>query len=428
MTDRELAGQELTRRARPNEERVLALLGRAGRASRADLARQLAIPKATVADIVADLIGRQLITPVSPAARPAAPGRPAQVLALTGPAPAIAALTWTSGQLRWAIATLSGTVLSDGVTVPEPSTDRSLADLADDSLARAARLAGYEVAALAAVVLSVPAPFQRGVGTAVTVPAAHAAAGARRMTTWLDQELAAELARRTGRPVLVENDANLGALGEHAFGAGRGKPDQVYVKFGRASVGAGLIIGDRLHRGSSGFAGELAHVQVRDNGPVCACGGRGCLIRTISTEMIDLAQPAYEQPLTFSAMLSLAEAGDIGLQRLLGDFGRGIGRPLADACTLLNPDLFVLDGSIGPAGHHIIGGMTEAIERHACPATSAAVRVVAGSLGARAETLGAVVLVRQEHDRGRAEAVGSPKDRGPAPAGSGPVRRDMEDR
>ena len=63
--------------------------------------------------------------------------------------------------------------------------------------------------------------------------------------------------------------------------------------------------------------------------------GRGCLIRTVSTEMIDLAQPAYEQPLTLATMLSLAEAGDIGLQRLLGDLGRGVGRPLADACTLL---------------------------------------------------------------------------------------------
>lgn len=90
-------------------------------------------------------------------------------------------------------------------------------------------------------------------------------------------------------------------------------------------VGSGLIVGDRLHRGARGFAGELAHVQVRENGPVCACGGRGCLIRTISTEMIDLAQPAYEQRLTYPAMIGLAESGDVGMQRLLGDFGRAIG-------------------------------------------------------------------------------------------------------
>jgi len=150
----------------------------------------------------------------------------------------------------------------------------------------------------------------------------------------------------------------------------------------------------RLHRGARGFAGELAHVQVRENGPVCACGGRGCLIRTISTEMIDLAQPAYEQRLTYPAMIGLAESGDVGMQRLLGDFGRAIGRPLADLCTLLNPGLFVLDGSIGQAGEHVIAGMREVIDRHACPVMSAAAQVVPGSLGSRAEVLGAVVLAR----------------------------------
>ena len=115
--------------------------------------------------------------------------------------------------------------------------------------------------------------------------------------------------------------------------------------------------------------------------------------------MIDLAQPAYEQPLTLATMLSLAEAGDIGLQRLLGDLGRSIGRPLADACTLLNPDLFVLDGSIGPAGDHIFSGITQAIDRYATPAASAAARVVRGVLETNAEVLGAVVLVRQEWER-----------------------------
>jgi predicted NBD/HSP70 family sugar kinase len=111
--------------------------------------------------------------------------------------------------------------------------------------------------------------------------------------------------------------------------------------------------------------------------------------------MIDLAQPAYEQRLTYPAMLSLAESGDVGMQRLLGDFGRAIGRPLADLCTLLNPGLFVLDGSIGQAGRHVIAGMREVIDRHACPVMSAAAQVVPGSLGSRAEVLGAVILARQ---------------------------------
>jgi predicted NBD/HSP70 family sugar kinase len=83
------------------------------------------------------------------------------------------------------------------------------------------------------------------------------------------------------------------------------------------------------------------------------------------------------------------------MQRLLGAFGRAIGRPLADLCTLLNPGLFVLDGSTGQAGEHVIAGMREVIDRHACPVMSAAAQAVPGSLGSRAEVLGAVALARQ---------------------------------
>lgn len=394
-----MSSPDLSSRTRPNERRIRAWLASAGEASRAELARQLDLPKATVAGIVTDLIERGIVAEVASAQRRAgAPGRPAQVLTLAGPPPAIAALTWSTDLLNVAIATLPGQVLAEHASAAGPDMDQpAVADLALASLETAARSAGYGTSPLAAVVLSMPAPVQRGMGTPDPVPGAGRRWG--RGPGWLDEGLATELARRTGSTALVENDANLGALGEYVFGAGRGKPHQLYLKLGRHSVGAGLILGGRLHRGTTGFAGELAHVQVRDNGPMCTCGGRGCLIQTVGTEMIDLAQPAYEQPLTFATMLTLAEAGDVGLQRLLVDLGRSIGRPLADACTLLNPDLFVLDGSIGPAGQHIFRGIAETIDRYATPATSTAARVVMGTLQTHAEVLGAVVLVRQELER-----------------------------
>ncbi len=378
---------------RPAEARLLSALARAGQASRAELARDLSLPKATLGDLVTRLTAQGRVAFVPAPGGPAGRGRPARLLTLAGQAPAIAVITWTGGQLRGCLVTLSGQVLAEGVLVAELAAEAPPAGEAVAGLGRLCASAGYALGALAAVVLSVPAPYQRGVGTALTVPAANI--GGLRHSAWAGEELADQLAGEAGA-VLIENDANLGALGEHAHGAGVGLPDQVYVKFGQASVGAGLIIGGRLHRGARGFAGELAHVQVLDGGPVCACGGRGCLIRTINTQMIELAQPAYERPLTYRAVLSLAEAGDVGMQRLLGDFGRAIGRPLADACTLLNPDLFVLDSSIGPAARYIIAGLREAIELHACPVMSAAARVVPGRLGHRAEVLGAVVLAGQE--------------------------------
>ena len=109
-------------RRRSNEDRVLALLTQAGQASRGELARELRLPKATVADLVAHLISQGLIAPaVVPDSGRQGRGRPGQVLTLTGPAPAIAVITWTSGQLRCSVATLSGQVQAEDVLVPELS-------------------------------------------------------------------------------------------------------------------------------------------------------------------------------------------------------------------------------------------------------------------------------------------------------------------
>ena len=86
----------------------------------------------------------------------------------------------------------------------------------------------------------------------------------------------AEMAERLGLPVRLENDANLGALGEHVFGAGQGVDEMAYVRLS-AGIGLGLVLGGHAFGGSSGIAGELGHVRVSRDGPICRCGNRGCL-------------------------------------------------------------------------------------------------------------------------------------------------------
>ncbi len=402
-------------RTRPNERRIRAWLARVGEASRTDLARQLELPKATVAGLVTDLIERGVVAEVPRGQRPAgAPGRPAQVLTLTGLPPAIAALTWSTGMLRVAIATLRGQVLAENAAAAESGLAQSaVAELAADALETASCAAGYDAAPLAAVVLSVPArsSMARALRSSMARALRSSMARARRSRGQRPASAGdadprgstrAWPANWPGGPGVRPWSRTMPTWARSASTpSARGAESRTRFTSSSAATASvpACIFGGRLHRGTTGFAGELAHVQVRDDGPMCTCGGRGCLIQMVSTEMIGLAQPAYEQPLTFATMLSLAEAGDIGLQRLLVDLGRSIGLPLADACTLLNPDLFVLDGSIGPAGDHIFNGITEAIGRYATPATSAAARVVRGVLGTNAEVLGAVVLVRQAWER-----------------------------
>jgi predicted NBD/HSP70 family sugar kinase len=375
---------------RPQHRLALAEIASLEQVSRGELGQRLDLPKATVTGIVRDLIDRGLVVTREIGAS-GRPGRPATVLTLAGQTAVIGVLSWSVGLLRAAVATPSGRLLAEDAS-PVAKHDVQI-ESATALLTATAAAAGYRTSDLSCVVLGVPAPYQRGVGA----PAPHSPDG-QGFPSWLRTDPAGELAERSGTRVLVENDANLGALGEYQFGAGRGRHSLVYVKLGEFSVGAGLIINGWLHRGVTGFAGELAHIQIHDDGPLCACGGRGCLIRAIGPGLIDAAQPAYDQPLTYRHLLALAADGDPGMSRLLRDLGRSVGRPLADTCTMLNPEAIVVDGAAGAAGTHIITGIAEMIDRYAAPPAAEAVTVLAGATPVDAVLLGAVALARHDVD------------------------------
>src|SRR5437588_483201 len=126
---------------------------------------------------------------------------------------------------------------------------------------------GIDPAQIVGAGVGLPGPVDRKsgrIGSAVILPG------------WAGLEARRELERRLGLHVEMDNDANLGALAEASFGAGRGLADIVYVRLG-SGLGAGFVLGGRLHRGATGLAGEIGHVQVRPDGAVCRCGNRGCL-------------------------------------------------------------------------------------------------------------------------------------------------------
>ncbi len=370
------------------QRRVLAEVARYDQISRNELGRRLDLPKATLNTIVRNLIERGLLANARAAAA-GGRGRPAAPLTLAGPPAGVGVLNWSSGELKVVVATAGGRILAESTHAISRNDLRF--DAAAALLATVAGRAGYRAADLACVVLGVPAPYQRGIGA----PARRDGYG---YAPWLEGDPAAALAAATGVRTLVENDANLGALGEYVFGAGRDRHSLIYVKLGEHSVGAGLIINGWLHRGVTGFAGEMAHIQIDDDGPLCGCGGRGCLIQRIGPGLLTSAQPAYDHPLTYPRMLAMAADGDAGMVRILRDLGRTVGRALADTCTMLNPEVIVVDGATGTAGRHIVAGIAETVDRHAAPPAAAAVSVVPGQAHHDAEILGAVALARHEID------------------------------
>jgi predicted NBD/HSP70 family sugar kinase len=408
-------------------ERVRALVEAGDGTTRAALAAELGLPLGTVTAAVSALLRAELLrerVQQAPAdsARPARAGRPPTLLVSAGPPRTVGAVIWTHGRLQTAVATYGGTILARGEI--EIAGDTSSPDVLEPAWMF---LRAHGERPLDRVVLGVPAPFQRGVGlppgrppvpgtetaaSVVPAPAAAVVSAASAVSSptgptaggfvpWLRSDPAAELARRAGVPVVIENDANLGALGEAHAGAGRGHRCQVYLKLGERSVGAGLVLDGALHRGVSGFAGEIAHVHADDDGPLCGCGARGCLAARARGPLLELMECAYDRPLTFAEVLRLADADEPAPVRVLREVGRILGRPLADLCTFLNPGALVLDGALGGAGRHVLAGLAEQIERFCAPAVAASLAVVAGELGADADIRGAVRLARAEALAGR---------------------------
>jgi predicted NBD/HSP70 family sugar kinase len=240
-----------------------------------------------------------------------------------------------------------------------------------------------------------------GAGVAVPGPIDHetgVVGSTTIMPGWVGLDVAAELERRLSLPVHIDNDANLGALAESVLGAGRDVSEMVYVMLS-SGIGAGLVLGGRLHRGARGTAGEIGHVLVNEQGPICRCGNRGCLETYAGAGALLELLRASHGDLTPERMIELAQGGDPACRRVIGDAARNVGNVVAALCNQLNPERIVVGGTVSPAGELVLEPMRDAVKRYAIPAAADDAKVVQGSLGERAELLGALILVVGQSDR-----------------------------
>jgi predicted NBD/HSP70 family sugar kinase len=364
-----------------NRDRILSALGNTP-LSRAGLARATGLSKTTVATIVAELTDRGLVEPMPSRADDRGVGRPGTLLRLTLPPGVVIGVGFAHSKVRAVIADLSGTVLREAAT--DIDVDRSASKALDTAaflvsdLLEEAPGAGIPTLAVA---MGVPGPVAKGTGLVQSSSI---------LPSWADLDPGRELEQRLGTPVTLDNEANLAAVGEMAFGAGRGIKDAVYLKIS-TGIGAGLVLNGSVYRGASGIAGEIGHVQVREDGAVCRCGSRGCLETVVSmTYLIDVLQPAHAEPLTVDSVISLIRSGDSGAIRVSNDMGRTVGRALADLCNSLNPAAVIVGSDISSADGPLIAGIRDSIARYTQPNVVASLRVMSGALGERAAVLGAV--------------------------------------
>src|SRR5829696_217670 len=292
---------------RLNRLRVIHALRDEGLISRADIARRTGLSRSTVSSLVADLQSDGLVVErAEPGhAHGAQGGRPPILLSFDASAGAAVGVDFGHTHLRVAVSDLAGTILAertrpldtdhDAYEGLEMATELVVETLADAGAAREAVIGAG---------MGLPGPIFQ-------IPPAHGTVGSSAILPgWIGMTAASELRRRLEIPVMVDNDANLGALAEAAFGAGRDAGDLVYLKVS-SGIGAGLILNGRLYRGSAGLAGEVGHVLVDPNGIVCRCGNRGCLETVAATgALVDALRPTHGDDLTVAAMLEAARSGD----------------------------------------------------------------------------------------------------------------------
>jgi predicted NBD/HSP70 family sugar kinase len=236
--------------------------------------------------------------------------------------------------------------------------------------------------------------------------------------TYLDaggQSLTSYLTSKTGITTYIDNDSSLIALAEQKFGIAKSQNEVMVINLGWG-IGLGMIVNGKLFRGYNGFAGELSHIPLSEDGALCECGKRGCLEAEAS--MLVVARKAIagikqgritslkynsndndHSKLMGDAVLEAANNGDQFAIELLSDAGYKIGKALAILIHIMNPAIIVLSGRGAKVAKILMAPIQQALHKYCIPRLAGGTELLVSELGFDAELIGAAVLVMENFDK-----------------------------
>jgi glucokinase-like ROK family protein len=190
-------------------------------------------------------------------------------------------------------------------------------------------------------------------------------------------------------PVVIDNEANAGAVGEKEFGAGREATNLVYISVG-IGIGAGIIIKGELYRGASGFSGEIGHMSIQYDGKKCRCGNAGCWEMYASENALyEAAKAAIPGKMDMDTLLGLAEEGDAAVIGLFERLGHFLGIGVVNIINGFNPELIIIGGRLAEACQWLRPPMLHSMEGRSLPYPREQLQVEFSQLGSRSAVLGA---------------------------------------
>lgn len=357
-----------------NQHRVVDAIRAGSELSQAEISRLTELAPATVSNIV------RMLSTVGFLEQTAGAGRRGATVRISRGAGLVAGVDFGHSHVQVCLGDLAGQVVATKVRPLD--NDHSHQDglgLANDLLTKL--LAKQPSTRLHAVGMGLPAPIGRGgvIDSGSILPG------------WVGIEAGEAATQVFGVPTIADNDANLGALAEARLGAGVGLSSMVYLKIA-SGVGAGIIIDGRVYRGGFGTAGEIGHMTMDENGPLCRCGSRGCLEAYVGGSSL-VAQLAPLQPdITLTGLVELAQAEDVGARRLIEDAGRYLGRAAAIVANILGPETIIVGGDLASAGDLVLDGVGDGLRRYALEPVEREIRVARAALGDQSSAVGAILL------------------------------------
>jgi predicted NBD/HSP70 family sugar kinase len=378
---------------------ILTLFRRHATLTRAGVASQTGLSRATVNQRLDALISAGLLVPAGEEAPTR--GRPAEHFAFNAGSGVLLVADMGATAMHTALCDLSGTILEEHAE-PADITDgpEAILSVAQELFEKMLSAAGRGAEEVHGIGIDVPGPVDIDTGQVISPPI---------MTGWDRYDIPGWFAPRYACPVLVDKDANAMAFGENRA-VHPEVANMLFLKVG-TGVGSGIIANGQSYRGADGAAGDIGHneIPVRDDAepPLCRCGNTGCveayaggwaLVRDLRTENRDIS--------TVDQVVALVRSGDPTAVRLTRRAGRILGAALADAVSLLNPQVVVVGGQLALAEEQLFAGMREMIYRRSLPLATRHLQIVPTRLGQRAGVVGLTLLVADRiFDAGRVDKI-----------------------
>jgi len=361
--------------------------------SRTELADQMGLTRAAVSLIVNDLFKSGVVQEAE--SRSAPNGRPPIVLEINPNSGLVGAIDMGATHMSIAVADFTARIHKESEYIIDIKTGpKACIEQADHFLQELLSDLGLSIANLSAIGVGVPGPVIKEAGMVVAPPI---------MPGWDRFPIRESLEKLWNCPVTLNNDAELGALGEWAYGAGRGEKNIAYIKVG-SGVGAGLILNQQIYGGTTGAAGEIGHLTIDEDGPLCSCGNHGCLEayaggNAIAQQGRSLAKSGKRtllsdipvEDITAYEVAEAARHGDLHAQEILRHAGTSIGTALAGLINLFNPSVVIIGGGVAQVGDILTTPIRQAVRDRAMRASEQSVRITTGMLERRALLIGAIV-------------------------------------